>query len=46
MREKLKTLGVEFKERDFLSDFWGKEFTIQKPKGKGTTQKMRAIDAL
>jgi hypothetical protein len=42
----LTAIGVKFTKRDVLNDFWGVEFTIEKPTGKGTYDKCRAIDKL
>ncbi len=46
LRAKLKALDVEFTERPIHSEFYGTEFSIYKPRGKGATEKMRAIDKL
>lgn len=46
LREKLKEMGVVFTERNVFSGFWGVEFRIQKPTGKGAKEKMRQIDSL
>lgn len=47
LQNKLETMGVKFTSRDILSNgFWGTEFEIEKPKGKGTTNKCREIDQL
>ena len=45
-RDKLNAIGAVFTERQVHSGFWGTEFTIEKPKGKGAYDKMRAIDNL
>lgn len=43
-RKQLKEIGVEFKERDTMSNgFWGKQFIIAKPRGKGAHNKERQI---
>ena len=46
LRAKLKAMEVEFTEEDVMNGFWGKKFTIMKPRGKGATEKIRAIDNL
>ena len=46
IRSALTTIGVKWTERDVLNNFWGKEFTVEKPRGKGAQLKMREIDRL
>lgn len=39
----LKGLGVEFIVRDIFSTFWGKGYTIEKPRGKGAKSREREL---
>ncbi len=41
--QKLDELGVKYTTRDFLGEFWGKEYTVEKPTGKGTSTKIKAL---
>ncbi len=41
--QKLAELGVEYTTKDVLNNFWGVQFTIKKPKGKGSTKKLDTI---
>jgi hypothetical protein len=46
IKEKLKAAHIEFSCRDVLNNFWGIEFTIYKPRGKGATAKCKIINEL
>ena len=41
--QKLVELDVEYTTKDVLNNFWGVQFTIKKPKGKGSTKKLDMI---
>jgi hypothetical protein len=42
-RKVLNKLGATFKERTFLSNFWGIEFEVEKFYGKGSQEKNRTL---
>lgn len=46
IRNKLNQIGVIFTEKDIFSGFWGKEFSIEKPRGKGAHEKMKQINLI
>lgn len=41
--ERLKQIGASYSLRNVLNNFWGKEFTIEPPKGKGSREKINNI---
>lgn len=46
LRQQLKDIDVDWMETDVYTTFWGKEFTIFKPKGKGAVQKTSKVWSL
>lgn len=42
----LKELGAIFEMKDVLSDFWGKQFSIQPFCGRGCTEKNKRIEKM
>jgi hypothetical protein len=46
IRAELEARNISFTERDFLSDFWGTEFEVEKPSGKGATKKLSDLYAM
>lgn len=35
--------GFKFTSTDIFSNFWGKEYSIEQPKGKGSTAKLKSL---
>lgn len=46
VKKKLDEAGIQYTCRDVLSTFWGVEFSIAKPTGKGATSKCQIIRSL
>jgi hypothetical protein len=42
-RKILKDAGYTFTEEDFLNNFWGTRFVIDRPTGKGVTKKLNFL---
>lgn len=42
-RQIFKEMGLTFTERDILSNFFGKEFVVDAPKGKGSVAKCKQL---
>jgi hypothetical protein len=43
IRNDLKQLEIPFTERDVLNNFWGIEFKVAKPCGKGAKDKLNKL---
>lgn len=43
MRQSLDQLGATYTERPVFSNFWGIQFTIERPFGKGSAAKLELI---
>ena len=46
LRKRLTKLGVKFSEQLVMNGFWGTQFDIENPRGKGAGEKMREVDKL
>lgn len=46
LKKKLNEIGVKYTFKDVKNEFWGVEFQIEKPTGKGATKKMQLIREL
>lgn len=46
LRKILTENCIKFREQDVLDGFWGKQFDIERPRGKGAQDKIRLINRL
>lgn len=44
--ERLTAAGFTFTRRDVFNNFWGVEFTVQAPRGKGATDKLTVLSKI